>query len=302
MAPGQTLADVTKACPALASTLTAHSGTARDGGRPRWVVLDVLRRDPLTAERTSTDPARLPATGPVVLGVDEYGEDFTLDPYTTPHAAMQGATRSGKSSTCYTFLGALAYRLDVVVTGVDPSGILLDPFTHGRGAGYIATGTRPEDLDRAVSVLRYLVSLMDDRVRDLLAQQRYKLDTYTPAVPAVWVVLEEYPGLLATARALDADRGSKAGQKIAPALEAAVGRLVKEGAKVGVLVLVLAQRMSAEAIKTDDRMNLGLRATLRVDNGDAVGMLHDGLDRHAIEQVRSFAPGVALAEAPGTGL
>ncbi|WP_407568259.1 FtsK/SpoIIIE domain-containing protein [Arsenicicoccus dermatophilus] len=302
MAPGQTVADVTKACPALASTLTAHSVTAHAATRPGWVVLDVLRRDPLTGERTSTDPARLASSGPVVLGVDEHGEDFTLDPYSTPHAAMQGATRSGKSSTCYTLLGAFAHRPDVVVTGVDPSGILLDPFTTGRGAGYIATGTRPEDLDHAGRVLADLVALMDDRVRDLRAARVDKLDGHSPAVPVVWVVLEEYPGLLAAARALDSQRGAKPGDRLAPALEAAVGRLVKEGAKVGVLVLVLAQRMSAEAVKTDDRANLGLRVTLRVDNADAVGMLHDGLDRAQVDTVRSFAPGVALAEAPGTGL
>jgi len=302
LGPGQTVADVSKACPALASTFTAHSVTARAGQRPGWVVLDVLRRDPLTAERTSPDPARRPHTGPVVLGVDEHGQDFTLDPYATPHAAIQGATRSGKSSTCYTLLAALAHRPDVVVAGVDPSGILLDPFTGGRGSPYIATGTRPVDLDRAVTVLRDLVALMDERVRDLLAAHLDKLDHFAPAVPVVWVVLEEYPGLLAAARALDAERGAKPGDRLAPRIEAAVGRLVKEGAKVGVLVLVLAQRMSADAIKTDDRMNLGLRVTHRVDNADAVAMLHDGLDRAQTAAVREFHPGVALTEAPGTSL
>lgn len=299
MAPGQTLTTWQGAAASLASTFTAHRVTARAASRPGWVVLDVLRRDPLAGEITATDPARLPRTGPVVLGVDEHGHPLTLDPYSTPHAALQGATRSGKSSTCYALLAALAHRDDVTVCGIDPSGLLLDPFTHGRGSSFIATGTRPDDLDRCAQVLADLVDLMDDRVRDLRAAGVDKLTDYTPMVPAVWVVLEEYPGLITAARALDAERGSKPGQRLAPRVESLVGRLVKEGAKVGVLVLALAQRMSADAMKTDDRSNLGMRVTHRVDNNDAVAMLHEGLPREQVAAVRVFAPGVALAESPG---
>lgn len=207
-AAGQTLADWEDACASLASTLTAHSVRAREGARPGWVVLDVLRRDPLAGEITTPNPARQPATGVVVLGRDEYGNPFGFDPAATPHAALQGATRSGKSSTCYTALAALAHRADVVVAGVDPSGILLASFTSGRGSGFIATGTRPEDLDHAATVLAGLVDLMDTRIRDLRDAQADKITDYTPAVPVVWVVLEEYPGLLAAAKALDAQRGA----------------------------------------------------------------------------------------------
>lgn len=301
-APGQTVADWQAACASLASTFAAHSVIARPGSRPGWVVLDVLRRDPLAGESTAPNPARLPASGGVELGRDEHGQPFALDPFATPHAGMQGATRSGKSSTCYTLLGALAHRPDVVVCGVDPSGLLLDPFTHGRGSAWIATGTHADDLDHAAHVLADLVALMDDRVRDLRAAGVDKLAGFTPGTPAVWVVLEEYPGLLAAAKALDGERGAKPGERLAPRLEAAVGRLVKEGAKVGVCVLVLAQRMSAEALKTDDRANLGCRVTLRVDNADAVAMLHDGLTRDQTQTVREFAPGVALVETPGVPL
>ncbi|MDO5710306.1 MAG: hypothetical protein Q4P32_01010, partial [Micrococcales bacterium] len=37
-------------------------------------------------------------------------------------------------------------------------------------------------------------------------------------------------------------------------------------------------------------------------NGDAVGMLHDGLTRDHVSAVRDFAPGVALVEEPGRGV
>ncbi|MDO5699723.1 MAG: hypothetical protein Q4G51_17300, partial [Dermatophilus congolensis] len=96
--------------------------------------------------------------------------------------------------------------------------------------------------------------------------------------------------------------GAKGADRIAPQLERAVGRLVKEGAKVGFCVLVIAQRMSADALATDDRANLAVRCTLRVDNGDAVAMLHDGIPRAGLDAVRQFKPGVGIFEAPGAPL
>lgn len=298
-AAGQTVEDWQRVCPSLASTLTAHSVRAREASKPGWVILDVLRRDPLSGEIAAPNPARLPSTGVIVLGRDEHGNAFGFDPTATPHAALQGATRAGKSSTAYTALAALAHRPDVVVAGVDPSGILLTPLKAGRGAPYIATGTRPEDLDHAATVLTDLADLMDARIRDLLDAGLDKVEEFTPALPAVWVVLEEYPGLLTAAKALDTQRNAKAGDRLAPRLEAIIGRLVKEGAKVGVCILAIAQRMSAEAIKTDDRMNLALRITHRVDNTDAVAMLHEGLEHDQVKAVRKFAPGVAIAENVG---
>ncbi|MCG7320810.1 FtsK/SpoIIIE domain-containing protein [Arsenicicoccus bolidensis] len=338
MAPGQTLASWAGCADALASSLGVYSITAHAAERPGWVVLDVLRRDPLAVERTAPDPARTPrpvlpvlsgssrgfsrtprliparaglsapsgsAASGVVLGRDEHGHDLVLDPYSTAHAGMQGATRSGKSSACYTLLAALAHRADVIVCGVDPSGLLLDPFTTrngGRGGAFIATGTSREDITRAADALARLVALMDDRVRELRADGLDKLTTFTASSPAIWCVMEEYPGLLAAAKAIDNEAGAKPGDRLAPKIAAHLGRLVKEGAKVGVFVLVLAQRMSADALNTDDRMNLALRITLRVDNGDAVAMLHDGLTRDRTQAVRQFAPGVALAESPGQGV
>lgn len=301
MAPGQTVADWQAGAASVASTFCAHAVTVRDVGRPGWVCLDVLRRDPLGGERSMPDPARH-RSGRIVLGRDETGAPCRIDPYGAGHVAIQGATRSGKSALCYGLLAALSHRSDVIVTGVDPSGLLLGPFTAGRGGAWIATGTRDVDLDTAAETLGRLVDLMDDRIAHLAASRADKLTVFSAGLPAVWVFLEEYPGLLSATRALDAERGAKPGSRLAARIERSVGRLIKEGAKVGVSVVVIAQRMSAGALDTDDRANMATRITLRVDNGDAVAMLHDGLDRSHLERVRQFAPGVALLEAPGTPL
>jgi len=298
MCAGQTVLDWRSAAPLLAASFGAHTATAFESDKPGWVRLEVLRRDPLAGERVAPDPAGHSSTD-IAIGRDEHGHPVVIAAVGTPHVALQGATRAGKSATTYTLLAALAHRPDVAVCGVDPSGILLDPFAHGRGSAYVVTGTRAEDLDRAADRLGALVGLMDDRIAALLRGGEDKVTHFTAALPAVWVVLEEYPGLLAAARALDAERGTKAGDRLAPRIERSVSRLIKESAKVGFTVLVLAQRMSANALDTDDRSNIAVRITLRVDNGDAVAMLHDGIGREGIERVRQFAPGVGFMESPG---
>ena len=236
-------------------------------------------------------------TSPVVLGRAEDGTDVVVDVADPWHLAVQGATRSGKSALSYTLLGALARRAAVLVCGIDPSGILLGPWREGRGAGWIATGTA--DMQGAVDALVGIVEEMDRRIARLAEDGQDKIDVFDAACPLLLVVLEEYPGALSAARSQDETDGRPSGQRTAPRIERAVGRLVKEGAKVGVRVVLLAQRMSARAVDTDDRSNFGVRVSLRVDNGDALAMLHDGPTvREHVEAARRFAPGVGLVEGP----
>lgn len=151
-------------------------------------------------------------------------------------------------------------------------------------------------------VLEAITDHMDRRISDLVASGRDKISAFNQCTPAVVVVLEEYPCLLVQLAKDDEANGRRTKDRLAPQVERSVGRIVKEGAKVGVTVMVLAQRMSAKAIETDDRSNIPVRVTMRVDNGDAVAMLHDGIDRTGIDMVRQFPPGRGLIEAPGLPL
>ena len=69
MAPGQTLLTWRDASASLAATFTAHAVTVRETGRPGWVLLDVLRRDPLAQEIVAPDPdAAEQANAPKAMG------------------------------------------------------------------------------------------------------------------------------------------------------------------------------------------------------------------------------------------
>lgn len=286
---GSSVDKVLATADALAAANRATSVRARRLS-PSLCRFDLTMIDALGVPRLSADPA---STGPVVLGRCEDGTELTWDPTGDAHGAFQGMTRSGKSALSYTLLGALAARPDVLVCGVDPSGILLDPFEHGRGAAWIACGTA--DFTRAAAALNGVVAEMDRRIADLKAAGMDKIETFDAERPVLVVVLEEWPGTQSACQAEDKAAGRSGAEAVLPVIERAAGRLIKEGAKVGVRVFVIAQRMSSGAISTDDRANFSFRVTLRVDNGEAIRMLHAGADAVA-QEVREFAPGCAVVE------
>jgi DNA segregation ATPase FtsK/SpoIIIE-like protein len=154
-----------------------------------------------------------------------------------------------------------------------------------------------------LDVLTSIVEEMDRRTFLLATDGKDKLDTgdFCCALPVLVVILEEWPGIMRAAAAEDSAKGRTAVKdRVSPRIEAAVGRLVAEGAKTGIRVVLLAQRFSSKALDTDSRSNFGVRQTLRVDNADAVGMLHDNATEWA-PILSVSAPGQGLIERPGLG-
>lgn len=295
---GQTSRDITNQAQAIGAAANAHSVTGHVVS-PSVARVDLVMVDHLAGVQHSPNPVA-DDTSPVVIGRSQSSVPVAWDPTWCLHGAIQGATRSGKSALCYGYLGALAWRRDVIVCGIDPTGILLTPYVSGRGGSWIVPTAK--DGPRAVAVLDAITEHMDARISAFLARGRDKIDTFHESTPAIVVVLEEFPGLLSQLRKDDTREGRAVKDRCAPKVEAAIGRIIKEGAKAGVTALILGQRMSANAIDTDDRSNIPVRLTLRVDNGDAVRMLHDGIDTTGIEEVRQFPPGRALYEAPSVPL
>lgn len=235
----------------------------------------------------------------VILGRDsDTGQNFWLDLFTGQgHVAVQGATRSGKSAAMYVLLGSLAKRMrsgDVVVGGVDSTGLLLGPFAKARGEEFRSIGGR--DLDQHVEAVTRTVEEMDHRIARLLEEGVDKLSPGEEA-PLLLFVCEEYPSLLATLATTDA--ALKPTERRLPRVRAGVQRLVQEGAKVGVCVVMIAQRFEASVVDGAVRSNLGVRVSLRVDNADTVRMLHPDATAEVVERVRRFKPGEALIEQPG---
>lgn len=235
--------------------------------------------------------------GVPVLGRTSDGQELALDLVGDQHhVACQGQTRSGKSVALMGLLGSYAptsRRGAVIVGGIDPTGLLLAPWANHPGAEFRALGL--SDLDAVTAALLAAVSEMDRRIAWLMEQGRDKVTT-PDDFAALFFVLEEYPGLVAALGSADALL--KPGDRRLPMVKAGVQRLIQEGAKAGVCVLLLAQRMDASIVGGSERSNIGTRISLRVDNRDAVAMLHPDADPETVERIRGFAAGYAYVERP----
>nr|WP_161594100.1 FtsK/SpoIIIE domain-containing protein [Microbacterium sp. RG1] len=235
---------------------------------------------------------------PIGLASDARGEAVTLDLVSeASHILVQGQTRSGKSAFVMRLLAAALDSSSVVVAGADPSGVLLNPLRdHLRPDWRSITGA---DIGAHVAALDAVVAELDRRLRLLLELEQDKIETFTPDVPLVLVVLEEYPGLIAAAEDDDAASGRRAGQRFAPAIRRNVSRLVRESAKVGFRIVTIAQRADAAVLGGNERSNYAVRVTLRVDNQEAVRMLHPFCPAQLADAVHTFPQGVGLYQGPG---
>ncbi|GAA2546407.1 FtsK/SpoIIIE domain-containing protein [Pseudonocardia hydrocarbonoxydans] len=278
--PGQTVAELRTLARRLAPHLGARALRIEALGVGDHARVTLLAADPLAAP-----VALLPGRG-VLLGRGEDGRCLRVEPADLPHLIAQGATRSGKSRWLYGLVAQLAARADVEVAGVDPSGLTLRPFTGTRHAHRQACGLA--DPARAEAVLVGLVAEMDRR----LAVMPTWLDVLPLGEdePLIAVVLEEYPALL---RALDA-----ADAKLGKRVRALVARLLAESHKVGLRVVLVAQRAEATIVGGAERAQCEGRLSFRVDTAESLRLLHPDADDLAVDHATAPA-GVALVSWPG---
>jgi S-DNA-T family DNA segregation ATPase FtsK/SpoIIIE len=289
--PGQLLTDLQAQADRLAPALGAKFLRMAPRG-DRWVRVELMETDPLDIA------VQVPAVAhgnAVMIAQTETGQAIRLDWAAAPHAVIQGATRSGKSVWCYSVLAQLVRRSDVLITGSDPSGILLGrPYADTVHYGWQVTGSG--NVREHLDLLRRLVAEMDRRITEL--PERADKLTCSDEVPLMVVVLEEFAGLLRLASTLPTPRGEA---KIGDQLRSLFGRLVSEGHKVGIRLLVISQRADATIIGGFERGQLGMRMSFRVTDPEALVMLHPE-GRGYFRQHTQAPAGVALLEAPGIPL
>ncbi|MCW0214395.1 MAG: FtsK/SpoIIIE domain-containing protein [Pseudonocardia sp.] len=287
--PGQVISDVAEVGHRLAPPL----GATRLRLSPRgdmWVRVELMKTDALDRLVPFPDLPLISAQDTVLLGITE--EDLPIEQSwaAAPHAVVQGVTGSGKSWWMYSLLAQLAAPRDVIVCGSDPSGLLFRPFKGSRHEPFQVSGLA--EPMRHIELAQAVVEEMDRRVTAL--PEHLDQIEVSEALPLLVVVFEEYPGLL---RALD-----QTDPKLGKQMRSLVSRLLAEGRKSGIRVLLITQRAEANIIGGFERAMCSLRISFRTDNRDAVRLLHpdamaDEGDRHM-----TAAPGVALLTSPGLPL
>jgi DNA segregation ATPase FtsK/SpoIIIE-like protein len=206
---------------------------------------------------------------------------------------LAGATRTGKSNTSYVLLGGASRDPATVVCGIDPSSLLLGPFSDA-GQPDIVLGTA--NPAAVAETLERIVQVMDGRIAML---RRLGVDKLVASVeiPTVLVVLEEWAGTLRACKTHDAT--AKPADRLLPRVEAAVGRLLMEGSKCGVQAFCLIQRADAALLGGDIRAQYARRICHRLDNRDGMVMLLPDVEKDAVDRLMAAKPGVGLLAEAG---
>ncbi|MEJ2866108.1 FtsK/SpoIIIE domain-containing protein [Actinomycetospora flava] len=221
-----------------------------------------------------------------LLGVGEDGRDIAVPWARRVHTLVQGSTGGGKSTLVYGQLSALAGRRDVIVSGIDPSGLVFRPWpAHPDRLSGLADELAPH-----IELLRRLCADMDDR----LGLLPLGVDNLTPTseVPLRVVLLEEFSGFL---RTVDADR------KVATVVRPLLGRLFSEGRKVGIRCIAVLPRADAAILGAGIRDQCGLRVSYAVEP-EGFRMAHPTATAGiAPEDHVTAPPGIAIVTIPGAG-
>lgn len=298
MLPGQLLADYEEHSAALAEAMGGVSLTWKQ--RAHGYIVGTLRtRDPLAGQVPL--PTLVPAArvDRVLIGLLDSGRSLTVRLDQIAHMIVQGATRSGKSRFIYGLLSQLAQCSDVRISGSDVTGLLLRPFVGTRHGDDLALGTR--NITEHAVVLERLVSRMDERIAripddvDVLPVDEHD--------PYELVVLEELPGLIRAAEAVDAlHKGDRKYVPLVGRIRSAYGRLMAEGAKVGFRVVIVMQRADASIIGGFERGQATFRITFPVLEPSSVQMLHPSCDTETAALHATEKAGIALVSGPGVPL
>lgn len=295
--PGQLMAEYQDRAAAFAEGLGGASCIFRH--RAHGLIIAELRRfDPLESP-VDLPPLMTSRAGDILVGLLDNAESLTITLRTMAHLLVQGQTRSGKSRWTYGFLSQVAGCSDVRVSGSDVSGILLRPFIGTRHDELLALGG--DDLERHAWVLEQLVEVMNDRLRRMPEDD----DVYPTSVdePYEVVLLEELPGLLKAAKNEDLLRkADKTRTPLLARIQGAYGRLLAEGAKTGIRLVILMQRADATIIGGFERGQLPIRISFSVGDPGDVAMLHPTVDIEVAKAHTVAPPARALVSGPGIPL
>jgi hypothetical protein len=264
------------------------------------VVLELRTKDPITQTRYSplvdivqtTLPdgsphtvylLRIPVDGLSVhqnipVGPSEYGSMLTVNIAEDDHLAIAGTTRAGKSVFVNNILAPALLMRDCKVALVDPNGATSPPWHQ---CVDLLCDTR--DVDQAIKVLEEVFAEIERR-QPLFARLRVaKLTQFSPKLPAWLVVVEE-----------------AANYKNNPKFMEIMEKIGTQGAKYGVKLVVIAQKMSGENVPTGARAQLSGRVTFRVNDPQDYRMLFANAPQFA-EDIQSKAKtpqGVGIASLP----
>ncbi|WP_402374001.1 FtsK/SpoIIIE domain-containing protein [Isoptericola rhizosphaerae] len=298
MLPGLTLGDYQVRTDALAHTLhvpglsASQSESERAAGR---VSIAIRLRDPLAApvEVAEMPPADDLTAVPVALGED--GRWVTRSLANVSGEVIGGVPGSGKTAGVTAGVTSLLCRLAqnpcvqfVVIDGKGGSDL---SWIEPRAAVWT---NEDEDLASVRAVTEDVRTLLRQRLRTQMPERGASNFWDLPLVPEhpLIVVLVDEVQTFTDTRGM-----SKDAKAAAEAITANLVNCVKKGRSVGILVIVMTQKPTSDALPTSLRDNASIRTAFRVLTREAaVAVLGDAVNTAAVSptEIARSTPGMAV--------
>ena len=212
---------------------------------------------------------------------------------------ISGQSRSGKSAFLYHLLSSLEQTGRVLVSGIDPTGILLTPISEmyqniGKKSPF-ALGVNAENF---VLALERAVNLMLTRIELLTASKKDKFSHFSAKFPMIYFVVEELGSVMEILKNDDAVQGRKAGERKVDRFRSLLFMLISQGAKVGCVAVLCAQQMRTDLLPSETRSNLQAKICLRQDHPDSIKMMAPWASPEQVDWLMAQSAGYALVATP----
>lgn len=286
MIAGQRVEDFAEKADRLAQTFGALGcRVSAVRGRPHWLDLLFLARDPLVKPVSPLPPDPDVLTKGLPIAVREDGKVWRLK-LVGSHLLLVGATTAGKSSAIWGIVHQLIPSIQAKLVKL----WVLDPKSMGLAAGrqWYDRFVAGSKLAAFATVLNEAVKLMQSR------QARYSgvLGGYEPstAEPLIVVIVDE----MAALTAWSTDR------RALKQVQTALALLLSQGRAVGVSVIGAVQDPRKDTIP--QRGEFPIRIGLRLNEaGQTVMVFGPGAQERGIycEQISDSLPGVGYVEVDG---
>lgn len=266
----KTSEDYTKVAPNLASKLGLYGVKFKESSADRargTISLSLLIRDPLNAiVPCDIDPdATIAAGTPWKIGVDEDGAEVLYDLADGAHLMIAGATRSGKSVSAYSLTTHLLLMGDSVrVLMADPNDATVAPFED-----LLSWSTNDEHPEKPTEMLQWVRREMTRRQPILRALQKdkFEVDDFTPYNPMLAVIIDE------AANYMRHSDTKAAGEFIGELM-----KVVAQGAKFGIRLVLITQRPDSTILPTSVRAQISARICFRVEDAQTSTMMFPELE------------------------
>jgi len=194
-------------------------------------------------------PGSLSPYQDVLLLIDEDGNPITVNLVEAAHMLIAGVTRSGKSITVNTLLGAFSLMHSVRLRIIDANLGTVAPWW--RTAHTVCDDI---DLDRPTEILREIREEMERRKALFWQLRADKLTQFTPDLPIEVFVIDEL-----------ANYAKHPDKKKREIFLAELLAVASQGHKFGIRIILITQKPEADIIPTSIRTNLSGRIFHRVD-------------------------------------